>query len=437
MSIGGIIELNVGTAAKRLFLLFSWLTLVLIIAAFANIVADTFVSTPQAATSSLLFIPLAMAFGFGIYRRNAPLFLSTIVGVVILFLCVVLGVYMPLHLSKTAWLILLSIYIIAASILPVWILLQPRDYLNSFLLYAMILGGVIGVILYHPTIQMPAITSFKVGSNYLFPMLFITIACGAISGFHSLVASGTTAKQLDKEGDAKVIGYGGMLIEGVLAILATLTAVYLTKENYGALLKGGPVNVFATGLATFMTSFGVSLTVGKTFTALAVSAFALTTLDTATRLGRFAFQEFFATAATPSPAEAAEARPATAGGVLTNRYVAAIVTVVISVVLAFTSWTVIWPMFGSANQLLAAVAILAVAAWLANAGKNNRMLIFPMIFMFLVTLTALGFLIRDNVARGNYALVFFGVLLFILAIILIALAYNVLTGKKKKAGAPV
>lgn len=437
MSIGGIIELNVGTAAKRLFLLFSWLTLVLIIAAFANIVADTFVSTPQAATSSLLFMPLAVAFGFAIYRRNAPLFLSTIVGVVILFLCVVLGVYMPLHLSKTAWLIILSIYIIAASILPVWLLLQPRDYLNSFLLYAMILGGVIGVILYHPSIQMPAITSFKVGTQYLFPMLFITIACGAISGFHSLVASGTTAKQLDKEGDVKLIGYGGMLIEGVLAILATLTAVYLTTENYGALLKGGPVNVFATGLATFMTSFGLDATTGKTFTALAVSAFALTTLDTATRLGRFAFQEFFATTVSTSPAEAAEARPATTVSFLANRYVASIVTVVISVWLAFTSWSVIWPMFGSANQLLAAVALLAVAAWLANAGKNNKMLIFPMIFMFLVTLTALGFLIRDNVAKGNYALVFFGVLLFILAIILIALAYNVLTGKKKRAGAPV
>lgn len=437
MSIGGIIELNVGTAAKRLFLLFSWLTLVLIIAAFANIVADTFVSTPQAATSSLLFMPLAVAFGFAIYRRNAPLFLSTIVGVVILFLCVVLGVYLPLHLSKTAWLIILSIYIIAASILPVWLLLQPRDYLNSFLLYAMILGGVIGVILYHPSIQMPAITSFKVGTQYLFPMLFITIACGAISGFHSLVASGTTAKQLDKEGDVKLIGYGGMLIEGVLAILATLTAVYLTTENYGALLKGGPVNVFATGLATFMTSFGLDATTGKTFTALAVSAFALTTLDTATRLGRFAFQEFFATTASTSPAEAAEARPATTVSFLANRYVASIVTVVISVWLAFTSWSVIWPMFGSANQLLAAVALLAVAAWLANAGKNNKMLIFPMIFMFLVTLTALGFLIRDNVAKGNYALVFFGVLLFILAIILIALAYNVLTGKKKRAGAPV
>ncbi|MDI9390079.1 MAG: carbon starvation protein A [Synergistota bacterium] len=437
MSIGGIIEFNVGTAAKRLFLLFSWLTLVLIIAAFANIVADTFVSTPQAATSSLLFMPLAVAFGFAIYRRNAPLFLSTIVGVVILFLCVVLGVYLPLHLSKTAWLIILSIYIIAASILPVWLLLQPRDYLNSFLLYAMILGGVIGVILYHPSIQMPAITSIKVGTQYLFPMLFITIACGAISGFHSLVASGTTAKQLDKEGDVKLIGYGGMLIEGVLAILATLTAVYLTTENYGALLKGGPVNVFATGLATFMTSFGLDATTGKTFTALAVSAFALTTLDTATRLGRFAFQEFFATTASTSPAEAAEARPATTVSFLANRYVASIVTVVISVWLAFTSWSVIWPMFGSANQLLAAVALLAVAAWLANAGKNNKMLIFPMIFMFLVTLTALGFLIRDNVAKGNYALVFFGVLLFILAIILIALAYNVLTGKKKRAGAPV
>ncbi|MDR9770216.1 carbon starvation protein A [Acetomicrobium sp.] len=426
LSIGGIIDANVGRAAKRLFLLFSWLTLVLIIAAFANIVADTFVSTPEAATASLLFIPLAMVFGFAIYRRNAPLIVSTVVGVALLALCIWLGVVFPLKLSKQAWLIILSLYIVVAAILPVWMLLQPRDYLNSFLLYAMILGGFIGVLLYHPRIAMPAVTAFKHPTQgYLFPMLFITIACGAISGFHSLVASGTTAKQIDKEGDAKVIGYGGMLIEGALAILATLTAVYLTSDGYAELLKGGPVNVFSTGLATFMTSFGVDATMGKTFTALAVSAFALTTLDTAGRLGRFAFQEFFQeTSATES---------STSGtSILSNRYVASVITIGVSIYLAFTSWGLIWPMFGSANQLLAGVALLAVAAWLANKGMNNKMLIAPMIFMFVVTLTALVFLIKSNIAKGNYILVFFGVLLFILAIILIALSYNVLTGKKKE-----
>ncbi|AFM20988.1 carbon starvation protein, predicted membrane protein [Acetomicrobium mobile DSM 13181] len=431
LSIGGVIEVNVGKGAKRLFLLFSWLTLVLIIAAFANIVADTFVSTPQAATSSLLFIPLAMAFGFAIYRRNAPLLISTIVGVAILALCIWLGVLFPLALSKTAWLIILSIYIIAASILPVWILLQPRDYLNSFLLYAMIIGGFLGVILYHPTISMPAVTAFKHPTQgYLFPMLFITIACGAISGFHSLVASGTTAKQLDREGDAKIIGYGGMLIEGALAILATITAVYLTADGYAELLKGGPVNVFSTGLATFMTSFGVDATTGKTFTALAVSAFALTTLDTAGRLGRFAFQEFFQEAVSTEVAEK-KAAPSTTS-FFANRYVASVITIGLSVYLAFTSWQVIWPMFGSANQLLAAVALLAVATWLANRGMNNKMLIAPMIFMFIVTLTALGFLMQSNVAKGNYALVSFAALLFVLAIVLIVLSYNVLTGKNKK-----
>ncbi len=426
LSIGGVIDANVGKAAKRLFLFFSWLTLVLIIAAFANIVADTFVSTPEAATASLLFIPLAVVFGFSIYRRNAPLLVSTVVGVALLAACIWLGVVFPLQLSKQTWLIILSLYIVVAAILPVWMLLQPRDYLNSFLLYAMILGGFIGVLLYHPKIAMPAVTTFKHPTQgYLFPMLFITIACGAISGFHSLVASGTTAKQIDKEGDAKVIGYGGMLIEGALAILATLTAVYLTSDGYAELLKGGPVNVFSTGLATFMTSFGVDATTGKTFTALAVSAFALTTLDTAGRLGRFAFQEFF------QETSAAES-PASGVSILSNRYVASVITIGISIYLAFTSWGVIWPMFGSANQLLAGVALLAVAAWLANKGMNNKMLIAPMIFMFVVTLTALVFLIQSNIAKGNYILVFFGVLLFILAIILIALSYNVLTGKKKE-----
>lgn len=428
-SIGDVIEVNVGITGKRLFLLFSWLTLVLVVAAFANIVADTFVATPQAATASLLFIPLAVAFGFAVYRRNASLSISTVIGVIILALCIIFGYYAPLSLSKTAWIAILAIYIVAASIMPVWILLQPRDYLNSFLLYGMMLGGIIGILLYNPHIQLPAFTGFKVGTQYLFPMLFVTVACGAISGFHSLVASGTTAKQLDREGDAKIIGYGAMLIEGILATIAIITAAYLAGDKYTALMKSGPTNVFADGLGTFMTSFGVNFTIGKTFAALAVSAFALTTLDTATRLGRFAFQEFFENI---SEAGEKEQEKSAATKFLSDRYVASIITVVASVILAFTSWKVIWPIFGSANQLLAAIALLAVAAWLANAGKNNGMLILPMIFMFAVTLTALGFLIKSNAAAGNYLLVVFAVLLFILAILLIIQTYGVLTGKNKK-----
>ncbi|WP_422447178.1 carbon starvation protein A [Thermoanaerobacterium sp. DL9XJH110] len=427
-SIGDIIEVNVGLTAKRLFLLFSWLTLVLIVAAFANIVADTFVATPQAATASLLFIPLAVAFGFSVYRRNASLTASTIIGVIILALCIVIGYFAPLSLSKVMWIIILAVYIIAASVMPVWILLQPRDYLNSFLLYGMMAGGIIGILLYNPQIRLPAFTGFKVGTQYLFPMLFVTVACGAISGFHSLVASGTTAKQLDRERDARIIGYGAMLIEGVLAMIAIITAAYLTGDKFAALMKAGPTNVFADGLGTFMTSLGVNFTIGKTFAALAVSAFALTTLDTATRLGRFAFQEFFENIS--ESGEKTQSSPT--ARFFGNRYVASIVTVLASVVLAFTSWKVIWPIFGSANQLLAAVALLAVATWLANAGRNNSMLIIPMIFMFAVTLTALFFLIKANAAAGNYLLVVFAVLLFILAVLLIIQAYGILTGKHKK-----
>ncbi|WP_029688369.1 carbon starvation protein A [Thermoanaerobacter sp. A7A] len=430
-SIGDIIQANVGLTAKRLFLLFSWSTLVLIVAAFTNIVADTFVSTPQAATASLLFILFAVVFGFAVCRRNAPLGLSTVLGVAALALSIWIGYIAPLSLPKTTWIIILAVYIVAASVMPVWILLQPRDYLNSFLLYGMMIGGVVGILLYNPRIQLPAFTSFKVGTQYLFPMLFITIACGAISGFHSLVASGTTAKQLDKEGDAKLIGYGSMLIESTLAIISIITAAYLTQDKFAELIKFGPTNVFADGLGTFMTSFGINQVVGKTFAALAVSAFAMTTLDTATRLGRFAFQEFFENIS-ESGETVASSNPV--AKFFSDRYVASVITVVISIVLAFTSWKAIWPIFGAANQLLAAVALLAVAAWLANAGRNNKMLIIPMIFMFIVTLTALVLLIQSNIASGNYILVLFAVLLFILAILLILQTYGVLTGKNRREG---
>jgi len=430
-SIGDIIQANVGLTAKRLFLLFSWSTLVLIVAAFTNIVADTFVSTPQAATASLLFILFAVVFGFAVCRRNAPLGLSTVLGVAALALSIWIGYIAPLSLPKTTWIIILAVYIVAASVMPVWILLQPRDYLNSFLLYGMMIGGVVGILLYNPRIQLPAFTSFKVGTQYLFPMLFITIACGAISGFHSLVASGTTAKQLDKEGDAKLIGYGSMLIESTLAIISIITAAYLTQDKFAELIKFGPTNVFADGLGTFMASFGINQVVGKTFAALAVSAFAMTTLDTATRLGRFAFQEFFENIS-ESGETVASSNPV--AKFFSDRYVASVITVVISIVLAFTSWKAIWPIFGAANQLLAAVALLAVAAWLANAGRNNKMLIIPMIFMFIVTLTALVLLIQSNIASGNYILVLFAVLLFILAILLILQTYGVLTGKNRKEG---
>jgi len=422
-SIGQIIEANIGKSGKKLFAIFAWLTLILVVAAFLNIVANTFVSVPEAATASLLFIALAIVFGFAIYRKGLSLAVGSIIGIALLFICIWAGMLFPLLLPKSAWIIILMIYIFAASITPVWILLQPRDYLNSYLLYAMIIGAVLGLLMYRPSMQLAGFTGFNIGGQYLFPMLFVTVACGAISGFHSLVGSGTSAKQISNEKDAKLIGYGGMLIECVLAVIALITAAYIGKDKLADLLAhGGAINVFSDGVGTFMTKIGIPIAVGKPFAALAISAFALTSLDTATRLARFIFQEFFE-----------DNTKKTQSILASNIYVSTGITVILGGWLGTTAWQKVWPLFGSANQLLAALALLAVAAWLANSGRKNKMIIIPMIFMFAVTLVALIQLIITNMADSNWILVGFAVALFILALILIQQSYKILSGKEKKS----
>lgn len=424
-SIGEIIESNMGKKGKKLFALFAWLTLVLVVAAFANIVADNFVSTPQAASASIFFIVLAILFGVAVYRFKMPLIPASVVGVLMLFGCIYLGFLFPIALSKQTWIILLMIYIFIASVTPVWILLQPRDYLNSYLLYAMIIGALLGIVILRPEIQMDGFIGFNVGGQYLFPVLFVTVACGAISGFHSLVGSGTSSKQLYKESDAKKIGYGAMLIEGLLAIVALITVAYISNKQFGSLLgNGGPVNVFSEGIANFMASFGIPFGIGKTFTSLAISAFALTSLDTATRLGRFIFQEFFDTNGLNNK-EATKANP------LSNMYVSTTITVVCSGLLAVMGYEKIWPIFGSANQLLAAIALMAIAIWLANSNKSFKEFIIPIIFMFIVTIVSLCFNIKANIGV-NYALVIIAVLLLILAIILIKEAIMFIKKEKIK-----
>jgi len=418
-SIGEVIEVNMGKTGKKLFGLFAWLTLLLVVAAFTNIVANTFVSVPAAASASMLFIVLAVVFGFAVYRKGVSLTIGSVVGVILLFLCIALGNIFPLALSKNVWVAILLVYIFIASVTPVWILLQPRDYLNSYLLYAMLIGAVVGLAVYRPEIQLPAVTSFNLGNgNLLFPMLFVTVACGAISGFHSLVGSGTTSKQMDNEADAKIVGYGGMLIECVLAVIAIITAAYITGDKFKELAgAGGPVNVFSDGIGVFMSKFGIPYPIGKSFVALAVSAFALTSLDTGTRLARFIFQEFF-----DDPTKETQ-------NILANRYVSTAITVAIGGWLALGSYTKIWPVFGSANQLLAALALIAIAIWLKNSGKNYSMFIIPMIFMFVVTVFALILLINTNLAAGNYVLVVFPILLLILAFVLAYEAYKIFNNK--------
>ncbi|MGM0411363.1 MAG: carbon starvation CstA family protein [Bacillota bacterium] len=418
-SIGEVINQNIGETGKKLFSAFAWLTLILVISAFMSIVAETFASTPSAASASVLFILVAIVFGMVRSRGNLSLGPLTVIGVIFLFLAVAIGLNFPLQLGYNTWLVILTAYIFIAAVTPVWILLQPRDYLNSFLLYALLIGGFIGIIIGGPSFELEAFTSFKTSQGYLFPILFVTVACGSISGFHSLVASGTTSKQLNKEGDAHLIGYGGMLIESFLAVIALITATILTSGQYSDLLaNGGPTNVFATGIGNLTSNFGIPFEVGMNFAALAVSAFAMTTLDTATRLARFIFQEYFIDAESVEDSDSA----------LGNMYVATIITVVIAAALTFSGgWSTLWPIFGSANQLLAALALLSLSVWLHKNKKKNFYTVIPMIFMFAVTLTALVSIFSQNIVGGSLVLAVIAVLLFILAIVLVKESYKHLT----------
>ena len=443
-SIGTVIEDSIGLKAKRLFIIFAYLTLLLVVAAFASIVANTFkatflengavdiaASSANASTAmiSIFFIVLAIFFGFFVYRRNAPLGISTIIGVALIAIAMVVGLkWHPLYLSYETWMIICGIYILVASVTPVWILLQPRDYLSSFLLYGMMILAVVGIIGCHPSIDtMPAFTGFKdtlapTGSSigYLFPALFVTIACGAISGFHSLVGSGTTAKQLNREQDAQPIAYGGMLIESALAIISLCAVAYIWKD-YADGTTVVPTAVFAGGLSAMLGElFGAGAqSVTYSMLILAVSAFCLTSLDTATRLARYMFQEFWM-----KPGESIKDMTG-ARKVLTNPYVATAITVVIGIALGMTGYAKIWALFGAANQLLAALGLLAVAAWLGKIGRNNKMFLFPMAFMLIVTLTSLVFTIITQVNLiTSGADVTWGIVRGVIAVLLIILAID-------------
>lgn len=446
-TISVIIAENIDDTARKLFAIFSYVVLILVVAAFSSIVANTFASTAekvnvaneQTASVSLLFIVAAVIWGFTLHGRKLPAVINIGVSLIIIAAVVWLGfVWHPFQLSYTNWMIILSVYILIASITPVWILLQPRDYLSSYLLYALMLLAIFGVIgasvmgaASH--LEIPAfggfVTSNKVivdgetvinkaaQGGFLFPALFVTIACGAISGFHSMVASGTTSKQLDKESQAQAIGYGSMLIECLLAVLS-LIAVGFVWAKYQAGGYAAPTAVFADGLSQMIATIpGLADAQGIAYALLilAVSVFCLTSLDTATRLARYLFQEFWIP-------DSSKEYPAWKQ-FLANKYVATVITVVFGVSLGMNGYTLIWPLFGAANQLLAAVALLAVCVWLGNVGKNNKMFYVPMIFMLAVTLTSLLLTALSKVAaimEGNN--VFGSSLQLILAVVLFGLA---------------
>ncbi|MCI0514881.1 carbon starvation protein A [candidate division KSB1 bacterium] len=476
-SIGEVIEKYIGQTGKRLFLIFTWFTLILIIAVFTRLVATTFISEPAVATASILFMIIAILFGFGIYRRKYPLSIATIIGVILIFLCIIVGFRYPasvypyfldantrteitqavnsgkitsshdLTAVKNAfntpetqaqftaiaqaeehalnfWIYALLVYVFLASVLPVWILLQPRDYLNSFLLYSLLILGVVGVFFYRPEMNLSRMTFSTPKLGFLFPVLFVTVACGAISGFHSLVASGTTSKQLNRETDAKVIGYGGMLIESILAVLALLAAAALSQHQFQALYAGEKfIPIFSSSVGNFMASIpglNISAAQATTFSALAVSAFALTSLDTCTRLARYIFQEFFTLAGRQK-----------ANPMITNRYVCTLFSVCAGWLFVISGTaTSIWPIFGSANQLLAALALLAVSTWLAYRKQKNLFVVIPMFFMTTVTLTALALFILKAMREAHYLLLVVAILLFGVAVVLVIQGVKTLFFKK-------
>ena len=458
-SIGVVISETMGQKAKRLFLVFAWLTLLLVVAAFASIVASTFGSTNAAGAAleganleahlstamiSVLFIVLAIVFGILVYRKNVPVGIASVAGCIGIVLIVLIGLnFHPLSLSYNAWMYVLAIYILIASVTPVWILLQPRDYLSSFLLYFMIAVALISVfgaaITGTGTTEMPAFTGITAVGNglftsgTLFPALFVTIACGAISGFHSLVSSGTTAKQIDNERDAMPIGYGAMLIECIVAVLSLCAVAYVWKEvNVPAeeLQLTSPTVVFATGLSRMLGSFTNEKVQSVLYQmlVLAVSVFCLTSLDTATRLARYMFQEFWLN-------DGETAKDATGfRAVLANPYVATAITVVLGIALGLTGYAKIWPLFGAANQLLAALGLLAVCSWLGSMGRNNKMFFIPMCFMLVVTICSLiQTIIAKFKAGGTWGYIqgAIAVVLVVLAVDLAITAFKTLSKQAK------
>lgn len=449
-SVGEIIRDSMGKRAQKLFTIFALLVLILVIASFVNVVAGTFMSdggfgvstaptgNQTTAMISLLFIVLAIIYGYITNRMSVGTLPATIGGIIGIVAIVILGLNFGFVMSRTAWIVTIGIYIAVASLVPVWILLQPRDYLSSFLLYGMMLLALVGIFVAAATgrsnFNIPAFTGWNTSIGTLFPALFITVACGACSGFHSLIATGTSSKQLDNEKHAKPIAYGSMLIESTLGIVA-LIALGMVYDKYTGGAFGGPPAAFAAGVATMFSdeNSGTYNTIYALLT-LAVSVFALTSLDTGTRLGRFLFSELFLRENEKSWKDATGVRR-----FLAHPMVGTTFLVVIGCILGGLSLSQIWGLFGAANQLLAGIALMAVCAWLGQAGKNNKMFYVPMVFMLAATLSSLLITVKKKLVMigagealwGDWFQLLFAAAMAILAIFLVV--EGIQTFKKQKA----
>lgn len=445
-SIGVIIEKYIGKMGKRLFLVFTWLFSILVIAAFADVVATTFngfdaegakvVADGAVATTSILFIICAVGLGMFLKFTKCPTWVNTVVAIVLLVAAIAVGINLPIFFSREFWLLFVFAYILVACVTPVWALLQPRDYLNSYLLIAMMLMAFIGIIIYCPGMNLAPFTGFKVVSgnttSYLFPTLFVTIACGAVSGFHSLVSSGTASKQIKNEKAMLPVSFGAMLLESFLAVIALVCVGFAATKD--GLPTGTPAQVFASSIATFLTKVGLSESISYTLITLAVSAFALTSLDSVARVGRISFQELFV-----DEDNADHLSPV--AKVLSNTWFATLITLVLAFLLAKVGYANIWPLFGSANQMLSALALIACAVFLKETKRQGVMLWAPMFIMLAVTFTAIIFKIKDLVTglqvefvSGNMLQLVFAILLLILGIMVAVEGLKKLfSGKKAEA----
>ena len=396
-SMGLLIEKYIGKTGRKLFLLFCWLFCGIVIAAFADMVAGTFnayvttdgvtslsdaaVTNGSAGMVSIMFMVFAVIFGLIQKKFNFSGWKEAIIGIVFIVLSFVIGMNCPLIFGKAAWSYITFVYIFFAAVLPMWLLKQPRDYMTTFMFGAMIAGAVIGLVVAHPTMNLPVFTGFnneKLGT--MFPILFVTVACGAVSGFHGLVSSGTSSKTVENEKDMLKVGYGAMVLESLLAVLALCVAGAAAAAD-GTPASGTPFQIFSRGVAGFFEMFGVPVSVATVFMTMCVSALALTSLDAVARIGRMSFQELFSV----------DDMEHTEGWrkLFCNVYFSTIITLAFGFLLTQIGYANIWPLFGSANQLLSALVLATLCVFLKVTGRNNKMLFPPLVIMLCVTFTAL------------------------------------------------
>lgn len=449
-SIGYIIEKYIGKTGKKMFLLFCWLFCILVVAAFADIVAGTFMgftvtegvksanitANGAVATTSIMFIMFAVVLGLVLKYAKLPTAVNTLIAIVMLVASIIIGLKLPVFLSLDVWHIFVFIYIFVASVVPVWILLQPRDYLNSYLLVAMIVAAVVGVFVANPKINLPAFIGFEVEGNYLFPILFVTIACGAVSGFHSLVSSGTASKQIKNEKDMLPVSFGAMLLESMLAVIALIAVASFASGEAAAQGWNTPAQVFAGAVAGFLTTLGLPSNIVYTLITLSISAFALTSLDSVARVGRLSFQELFL------DDSITDENMGKVRKVLTNKYFATAITLILAFGLTLVGYKNIWALFGASNQLLSVFAFLACAVFLKRSKKIRWFMYIPLGAMLAVTFTALGMTIYKKAAAlitasstdmfGDILQLVFATLIIILGICVVIEGFKKLFLKSEK-----